>query len=256
MEAIEQAIRNALAKADAQNPAIRQKIYESAWNAHERSLAANGALDDSQRDQRRERLKSAITRIEGEARAVAPSHGAEPRDPILHAEASVDPAAQPSLGSGIAPDLGVPEPVSPEPLTADRRPEYSKKSDRRARRRSTERKKASGLTKLLIGLALLIAALVLLWMVASGIINSKPSSVPPSTGNPALSGSHEPLKEGQLPSEGTWIAIFDPSDTAQVSISGRATASVAGDQVQKFLSIKSPGDADEISFQVGEGVLK
>lgn len=266
MEAIEQAIRNALAKADVKNPAIRQKVYESAWGAHERSLAANGALDDIQRDERRERLKSAITRIENEVQATgaltppSPAPAAAQREPSFapdspaprHSGARIEP----TIDTQPAPELDSPELVSNEPMAADNyRPDHLTRGGRRVKP-GTERKKAGGLKKLLIILALLILTLVLLWMVASGIINSKPSSIPPSTGNPAASGSHEPLKEGQLPSEGTWIAIFDPSDTTQVSVSGRATANIDGDQVQKYLRVTSPGEADEVSFQVGEGVLQ
>lgn len=256
LEAIEQAIRNALAKADATNPAVRQKVYESAWGAHERSLAANDTLGDAQREERREGLKAAIIRIENEVKAIdpatrlAPAPVAEPRDPSPRRS---EQRIEPTIGN----DAGPPEPASREALTTDNyRPDHLRPGRRQMKRRTTERKKASGLTKLLIILALLILALVLLWMVASGIINSKPSSIPPSTGNPAVSGSHEPLKEGELPSEGTWIAIFDPSDTTQVSVSGRATANIDGDQVQKFLRINSPAEADDVSFQVGQGVLE
>ncbi|MHC1550121.1 hypothetical protein [Phyllobacterium sp. K27] len=266
MEAIEQAIRNALAKADARNPAIRLKIYESAWGVHERSLAANGALDDTQRDARRERLKLVITKIENEAQATgpvvpaAPTPVIEPRDPGFSAPPSAprgrDARVEPTIGT--APELGVPELAADRPFTAgNERPDYVKKDRyRREKKERPERKKATGLTKLLVILALLVLAIVLLWMVATGIINSKPSSIPASTGNPATSGSHEPLKEGQLPSEGTWIGIFEPSDTTQVSVSGRATAAIEGTQAQKHLRIKSPGEADEISFKVGEGVLQ
>ncbi len=269
MEAIEQAIRNALAKADAKNPAIRQKVYESAWGAHERSLAANGALDDVQRDERRERLKLAITRIENEAQttgavvsAAAPAPVVEPREPGFSAAPVVsrrnEGRIEPTIGAAPAPELGAPELVADRSFTAGNdRPDYVKKDlYRREKKERTERKKATGLTKLLILFALLLVVVAVLWMVGTGIISSKPSSVPSSTGNPAVSGSHEPLKEGQLPSEGKWIGIFEPSDTTQVSVSGRATASIDGDQVQKYLRIKSPSEADEISFQVGEGVLQ
>ncbi|EEZ06458.1 conserved hypothetical protein, partial [Brucella ceti M490/95/1] len=64
MESIERAIRNAFAKADAHNPATRQRIYESAWGAHERAMATNTALSAAQKEQRREKLKDAISRIE------------------------------------------------------------------------------------------------------------------------------------------------------------------------------------------------
>ncbi len=264
MEAIEQAIRNALAKSDAINPAIRQKIYESAWGAHERSLAANGALDDIQREERREMLKAAITRIEDEVQATgtitAPSPPApvvERREPIL----STEPVAprgrseriEPSIGMAPPPEIDAPVPVSDEPVAADN---YRPDKVRPRLKRNTERKKASGLTKFLIILALLALALGLLWLVASGIVKSPPSSIPQSVGTQAPSDSHEPIKEGELTPEGNWIKIFDPSDMSQVALTGRATATIAGDQLEKYVRIQSPSEADDISFKVGQGVLE
>ncbi|MDP1159509.1 hypothetical protein, partial [Klebsiella variicola] len=60
----------------------------------------------------------------------------------------------------------------------------------------------------------------------------------------------------QLAADGNWISIFDPSDMTRVSMAGRATASGVGDNLQKFVRIKSPGENDDISFQVGQGVLQ
>lgn len=245
-----------MAKVDIGNPAIRQKVYESAWGAHERSLAANGALDDGQRDERRERLKEAITRIEKEVQATGsvtlpvPAPVAERREPMLSQSAT---RIEPTIDVEPEAELNAPELVSDGPVAADN---YRPDRLRPRLKRNTERKKASGLAKFAIIFAILALALGLLWLVASGIINSKPSSIPPSTGNPAVSGSHEPLKEGELSPEGNWITIFDPSDTTQVSVAGRATATIGGDQVEKYLRIKSPAEADEVSFQVGQGVLE
>jgi hypothetical protein len=267
LEAIEQAIRNALAKANARSTATRQKVYESAWGAHERSLAANGALDEAQRSERRERLKLAIARIEKEAQSTGadiPSVSApavEPRGPEIASGSSTprrnDMRIEPVIDSPAAPELGAPELTADRPFAAgSERPDYIRKDRyRREKKERTEHKKVKGLTKLLLFFVLLVVAMVVLWMVGTGIISSKPSSVPPSTGNPA-GGSHEPLREGQLPSDGKWIGIFEPSDTTQVSVSGRATANIEGEQSQKHLRIKSSGEADEVSFQIGEGVLQ
>jgi hypothetical protein len=264
LEAIEQAIRNALTKADARNPAIRQKVYESAWGAHERSLAANGALDDNQREDRRERLKAAITRIEDEVQATgsitpppAPAPIVERQEPILAVEPARTPGQaariEPSLKGPTEPEFDAPELASNEPAAADN---YRPDRLRPRLQRKTERRKASGLTKVIIVLGMLAVALGLLWLVASGIINSKPSSIPPSTGNPATNGSHEPVKEGELSPEGNWIEIFNPSDMTQVALAGRATATISGDELEKYVRIQSPGETDDISFQVGEGVLE
>ncbi|MGO4451777.1 hypothetical protein AB4Y96_22895 [Phyllobacterium sp. TAF24] len=257
MEAIEQAIRNAFAKADVSNPAVRQKIYESAWTAHERSLTANGALDEAEREERRERLKAAITRIEGEARN--PSRGA-PEPVVERREPSISPEpaqrrqaasgrVEPSMDASLDSDLG--------PTDNNRADNYRPAYNQPRVKKTREHQKARGLTKFIIIFAILLVAIGLLWLVASGLINSKPSgSTPPaSSGGPAV-GSHEPMKEGQLSADGNWISIFDPADMTRVSMSGRATASVAGDNVQKFVRIKSPGENDDITFQVGQGVLQ
>lgn len=265
MEAIEQAIRNALAKSDANNPAIRQKIYESAWGAHERSLAANGALDDDQREDRRERLKASIIRIEKEIQTVGeltppppPASVEERLEPVMPDDTipSIEPASrvEPTLSAMPEANLGTPDSVAEEAVVADNyRPERLQQRGSR----KTEHKKASGFSKLLILFALLAVALGLLWVVASGIVNQKPSSAPPMTADTRTnSESQEPVKEGQVASESTWITIFDPADSTGVSVAGRATASVDGDQLEKFLRIKSPGEADDISFAVGQGVLE
>ncbi|QND51841.1 hypothetical protein HB779_07950 [Phyllobacterium sp. 628] len=264
LEAIEQAIRNAFAKADVSNPAVRQKIYESAWTAHERSLTANGALDEVEREERRERLKSAITRIEAESRdpsRLAPEPVAERREPSLSVESAqrVEPAqrrepasgrVEPSLSGAAAPEL-----ESPDRSRADNyRPAHMQPRQKKTR----ERKKASGLTKFVIIFVILLVALGLLWLVASGLIHSKPAgnSTPPASSSGPAVGSHEPMKGGQLSAEGNWITIFDPSDMTRVSVAGRATATVTGDNLQKSLKIKSPGETDDITFQVGQGVLQ
>lgn len=64
MQGIESAIRNALIKADANDPAARQRIYEAVWSTHERTMAANTNLSDQQRLQRRDQLQAIIVRIE------------------------------------------------------------------------------------------------------------------------------------------------------------------------------------------------
>ncbi|MEK1891681.1 MAG: hypothetical protein AAAB35_29810 [Phyllobacterium sp.] len=262
MEAIEQAIRNALAKSDAKNPAIRQKIYESAWGAHERSLAANGALDENQREDRREMLKAAITRIEDEVQATggitpppAPEPVAEPSEPMFAPgppkSRGTDARIEPSI------DIGPPEVEAPVLVDDDSKADnYRPGKARRKLRRDGERRKASGFSKALIILALLAVALGLFWVVASGIIKPKPGMAPSNTTGPAATeSSQEPTKEGQLSATGNWIEVFNPTDMSQVALEGRATATIGGDQLEKFVRIQSPTETDTISFKVGQGVL-
>lgn len=260
MEAIEQAIRKALAKSDVTNPAIRQKIYESAWGAHERSLAANGALDDRQREDRREMLKSAITRIEDEVQATGaitppPVVVAEPREPVL----GPVPTRPDDAPGRIEPIIGMaaPEVESPE-IAADERSADNYRPERRQKksRPDAEHRKASGPTKFLIICALLAAAAGLIWLVASGTIKPAPSFAPSDRSNTApTDSSNAPAKGGEASQQANWIEIFSPSDMSQVALEGRATATIGGDELEKYVRIQSPAEADTISFKVGQGVL-
>ncbi len=95
MESIERAIRNAFAKSDAHNPVTRQRIYEAAWGAHERALTANAALSEDQKQQRRQKIKAAISEIEAEFKSGSAANAK--REPSLDAPESSDPV----LGEGV-----------------------------------------------------------------------------------------------------------------------------------------------------------
>jgi len=123
LDAIETAIRGALAKGDADDRAFREKVYRSVFAALERHIAANPGLGAEGAQRRREVLKAKITEIEQEfVPAVEPAVRRDP--PMTQAET-------PRNHGG--PDIGVPE-VGPDvgaPGIAARQPQARPDGERR-----------------------------------------------------------------------------------------------------------------------------
>jgi hypothetical protein len=248
LEGIERAIRNAFAKSDAANSAMRQRIYESAWSAHEHALAANASLSDAQKTQRRDRLKATISRIESEFRPARPAASA-PR-------------------GRVEPSLGAAEPRSDAPKAAviaegpsldrDDLRRVTKKKHRDADfgfeggapRRDVEKKPRS------LFLSYILPALILLVFALMGwsLYNSFTEVISPSRTTALLNGA--PAREGEDATDGKWINIFNPSEPTRISVRGSATAEIASQSSVSFARVKSPGPDDEIIFDVGEGILK
>lgn len=247
MESIERAIRNAFEKADAHNPATRQRIYESAWSAHERALAANTALSDGQKEQRRQKLKDAISRIEqgfkvgsDADRRSEPSLGVPQReDPVLGTRTG---EVSPTLDTG---DI----------RTNSRRTKRSNadlgyegglpRKDRKKKRHSPFY--SYGIPALVLAVAAFIGY---------SLYNSFIDMSRGPANNPLYSeGNDGPLKEGEEPGGLKWITIFQPSDATRMSVKGRATAEIKQDGTHSFARIQSSGADDVITFDVGEGIL-
>ncbi|MBC2887003.1 hypothetical protein H7Q97_16585 [Ochrobactrum sp. CM-21-5] len=245
MESIERAIRNAFAKADAHNPTTRQRIYESAWGAHERALAANVALSDMQKEQRRNKLKDAISRIEQE---FAPHRETETRgEPSLDAPRRNDPV----LGSEI-------QESTPSIDTGDIRASTKKKPGKAdlgyeggvARKDRRKKRRSPFYSYGIPALVLVVAA-----MIGYSLYNSF-GDFRRISSNPLHSdGSIAPLKDGEEPGNTKWINIFNPSDATRMSVQGRATADIMREGTNSFARIRSSGVNDTITFDVGEGIL-
>ncbi len=112
MDAIETAIRAALAKGDADDRAFREKVYRSVFAALERNIAATAGLAPEAAQRRRDALKARITDIEQE---FIPAVEIDRPRPADRAPA---PAVDPRLGSGTAPavdPLGGPRRAAPAP---------------------------------------------------------------------------------------------------------------------------------------------
>ncbi|GGA79077.1 hypothetical protein GCM10011491_02900 [Brucella endophytica] len=252
MEGIERAIRNAFAKGDAANPATRQRIYESAWSAHEHALAANTSLSDAQKAQRRDRLKATISRIESEFRP------ARPAAPAAASRARVEPAlGGVEVQNGAAPAKAA-SPAEGPALDRDDVRTARKKKHRDAdfgfeggapRRDVAKKPRSPFMSYVLPGLILLVFALM-----GWSLYNSFTDVMNPSRSTALLNGA--PAREGEDAAGGKWINIFNPSEPTRISVTGSATAQIAGQGSVGFARVKSPGADDEIIFDVGEGILR
>ncbi|PYE86647.1 hypothetical protein [Phyllobacterium leguminum] len=254
MEGIERAIRNAFAKGDAANPATRQRIYESAWSAHEHALAANASLSEAQKTQRRDRLKATISHIETEFRPAmpaAPASGAR-------VEPSLRPAEHRQEGrNGSMSAKGASLADGPSLDRDDMRPTAKKKQrdadfgfEGGAPRRDVEKKPRSAF------LSYVLPALILLVFALMGwsLYNSFTDVMGPSRTTALLNGA--PAREGEDVLDGKWINIFSPSEPTRIAVRGSATAEIANQGSVSVARVKTLGSDDEVVFDVGEGILK
>lgn len=248
MESIERAIRNAFAKADAHNPATRQRIYESAWGAHERALATNTALSDGHKEQRRQKLKDAISSIEQEFKNGGGAN--DRREPTVDAPHREDP-----LLAGRA------EEASPALDAGDIRAATGRKKRSNAdlgyeggvsRKDRGKKKRHSRFYS--FGIPALV--LVVVGFIGYSLYNSFIDLSRGPANNPLYGdGNVAPLKEGEEPGGLKWITIFQPSEATRMSVKGRATAEIRQEGTRSFARVQSSGAEDTVTFDVGEGIL-
>ncbi|PWL18922.1 hypothetical protein DKP76_07690 [Falsochrobactrum shanghaiense] len=245
MESIERAIRNAFAKAEAHNPATRQRIYEAAWGAHERALATNTALNAEQKTHRREKLKEAISRIEQEfsPRRETPRQ----HEPSLDAPDMIDPVLR-TADSGAGPVLAA-EDIRPAADKSGRGTQPGYDTDTRRRKRSKKRH-SPFYTYGIPALVLIVAG-----MVGYSLYNSFADFTRGSSSPLHADSSLAPVKEGEDPEGREWITIFTPQDAVRVSVQGRAQVEIMNEGNNSFARIQSPATEDTITVDVGEGVL-
>ncbi|OYR13038.1 hypothetical protein [Brucella thiophenivorans] len=247
MESIERAIRNAFAKSDAHNPATRQRIYEAAWGAHERALTSNAALSEEQKQQRRQKIKDAISEIEAEFKSGRPTSAQH--EPSLGVPHSSDPV----LGGN---DFE----AGPALDTADIR--STSKKDKRAAadlgyeagvaRKDRKKKRSSPLIS--VGIPVLV--IIVLGLIGFSLYNSFADFTRGSGSSPLLTDNRmAPIKEGEDPDGRTWINIFTPEDATRMSVQGGATADIMREGTNSFVRVQSKSASDTVTFDVGEGVL-
>lgn len=257
MDSIERAIKNAFAKADARNPTTRQRVYESAWGAHERALAANATLSDAQKTTRREKIKQTISRIENEyARAAVVR-----QEPQFDAGVSNATSSDDGFGNLTATDSrtnGFSE-SAPSLDRDDLRLKQGKTAANRsdehvdiAAKRDRPKKRRSPVVRYGIPALVLFAA----GFIGLSLYNSFADlGRSPTPGQRIVAGNFAPLKEGEEPGGANWITIFQPTEAARMSVQGRAKAEISENGSNSFVRITSPGADDTVTFDVGEGIL-
>jgi hypothetical protein len=273
---LENALRKALAKGDASNPAFRERVYRAAASAMERKIAESGDISLEAEAERKQQLSEAVARIEADF----PQAADEPAPPV-EAEPST-PAPEDVLpvvrGDTRGPVADVPE-LKAEPRESavgsadaplvDRGPRPKpEKSAKTAQKKDSPKRRAP--------FALLLSAIVLLgllviggwWAATTGLFMSaeeRDTSVP----NPPLrlenesfegtapSGSSSaPARISGSPDEQGWITLFDPSDPTTLTLSGAASATIDGDPSGAFAVIVSPDAASTIGVDVPPGTLR
>lgn len=142
VNSLEQALRKALEKGDATDPAFRRRVYEAAATAMRRSLTERDEATPERLDEQTRRLGEAIRTVETELRGagapVDPADIAPPAPPPAQTPARraddvvppIDPeprhqTPEPAPAVGPAPDLGPPEPRIDAPAADDPVPPVS-----------------------------------------------------------------------------------------------------------------------------------
>ena len=283
MDAIERAIRAALAKGDADDRAFREKVYRSVFAALERNIASAPGLDPDAAQRRRDALKARITDIEQEFipaveidRPRAGFRASAPGIDSLGDPAPAAPDISPRAAAPVAPVIPVSavrrEP-SFDPGEADMVPErepspetdmamvgsgpgiggagaYGRPSRGRRPRRFG----------VVFAVATLIATVaVLLWIAFElGLVHA-----------PSVSASRQDAGESQQPaSEGTalgpgtadaardWVTVFSPSDPTSVVAPAGAQADVVDEEGTSFIRVRSGSGGEAVLFDVGQGILE
>ena len=270
MVAVKQAIRGALEKGDAQDPAFREKVYRQAFAALERSIQATPGTSAEDVRRRRDYLKTSISEIESEfqpARPAVPPSRREPslgepaphRPPPRDAAPSIRPAAARAGNGDFAPSIDSADRLSP----IDRPPGSvpPRRDPAKVKRRSRRRPFA-----MLFVLATLVAAVGIgaWWTMESGILKSaaeRDTSVP----NPPLlqEEDFDPDAEAgangrgsAVQARGEWITIFSPSDPTSVSATAGVSAEVVEGEERAVLRLSGSGTDSAVRFDIGPGILE
>lgn len=264
MDAIENAIRVALAKGDADDRAFREKVYRSVFAALERNIAASTDLAPETAQRRRDALKARITEIEQEfipaveadrPRSPVPAPAVEvgPRSPAAPGVPVPDLRREPSFDAG-GPDVAM-EPVSsPEPDMA-MESGYPGIEGPAAFERPARAGRPRRLGAIFAGLTLLATLAVLVWIAFElGLIG------PPSPASPQQQGSGEaqpgpPLGPGAADASRDWVTVFSPTDPTSVVASAGSKVEIVDEDGTSFIRVRS-GGGEPVRFDVGQGILE
>jgi hypothetical protein len=266
LDSVDRAIRNALAKGDASDPAFREKVYRSVFAALEKAITANESITDETAGRRRKALADRIRMIEGqfldaqasagddsEIRSEKPEDIGEPEDLVNREAPEIELAESDGSNTATSPEIAL-ETDEPE-LAGNRRD-----GDRRER----PRRKRRPFTWFFV-IALLVATIGMgvWWTHESGILltqSERDTSVP----NPPSTLSAEdyrpdntepPMRQSQGQNR-NWINVFNPDDPTTVSALAGATAEITGEGEDKVLRIRSTTAENAVVFDVGAGVLQ
>lgn len=291
MDPVEKAIRNALAKGNAEDRAFREKVYRSAFAALERATASQPNLTVEMAIRRRKNLQAKITSIESEFLPAVPALPVQPDEvppisldepqpragaaveaPAVEAEAA--PAGEADAVPPVAVDREEPAAEAPpvdlgpgpaaEPVLAGSATAATVTPDRDERRARKRRPMAAAFAILTL---VCMAAIGGWWAYQTGLLK-----LPEATRHaPALveegedfdpSADDVPLQPGEPGTLGgggqlrNWITVFSPDDPSGVNAPTGATAEVSEDESGQFIRIRSGTTGAAVVFDVGQGILE
>ncbi len=271
---LENALRNALAKGDASNPAFRQRVYRAAADALQRTLKAQPDIDPDRAANQKQRLADAIRATE----AVYTPPAAEPApaaSPDVRAESRFEqPEAQPKAERS-APETAV------TGLRAD--PRFDAGEENAApsaalddgtvgpvgEQRQRQRRRAPFAWLLSAAVAVGLIGIGIWWIVTTGALQTaeqRDTSVPNpplELQNESFQGSRDPgtaTAPARVPSDTSrndgWVTLFQPADPTTISLNGNATATIESDAIGQFARIVSPSAQSAITIDIPPGTLE
>jgi hypothetical protein len=261
LDPIEKAIRNALAKGNADDRAFREKVYRSAFAALQKALDANPNVNAEVADHRRRALSARISEIESEFIPAIEPVAAPPPSPAAQRAAS-QPAPAPSSPS----DTGL-------ALDEDDRALHRSHVHARARTRAeheaeTVRVRSRPVTNrrgLRWGVTTAAAAIAvgLGWWIAHDIgilggadrqvVATAPSNAQPPAAAEPQAPPRASLSQSDVMSD-DWIAVFEPTDALDVTAASGATAELRDDDNGPFIRVTAPAGGT-VTFSVGPGLM-
>ncbi|WP_295809285.1 hypothetical protein [uncultured Nitratireductor sp.] len=263
---LETALKHALAKGEASNPAFRQRVYRAAVDALERTLAAQTDADPEQVADQKRRLADAIRAAEAAYQQPA-EEKAEPE------VATVSPEVRAERRTA-APGPEVALRAEPRPETPDAAPRRSPGDDMRIdapeRGDRQSQRRGAPFAKLLAGAVVLALIVVgVWWVITTGAFQSaeeRDTSVPnppvrlenesfEGTPDPGTSNAPARLPSGASRDEG-WITLFQPADPTTLSLVGNASATIESDATSQFARIISPDAASPVVVDIPPGALQ
>ncbi|MBL8581798.1 MAG: hypothetical protein JNL61_06150 [Rhizobiaceae bacterium] len=277
MDPIEKAIRSAFDKGNAEDPAFRSRIYESAYAALDRALKSRPEMTVEAAIQRRRGLQARIAEIETEFTsaeedevvpdlyAEAEAAGNETLFPTLDDDrAGTVPQVAP--GDRRADELGAMPDLErlPDGMYAPVAAEVSPDAEPRRRPRRRRRLYAIGFV---VATLLAAAGIGIWWTIQTGLlltaqqrdtaVPNPPQTVTDEDFSPDDAGT--PGVPPPLHSETTernWISVFTPADPTLASAPQGASAEVMQDESGTFLRVRSGDSGAAVLFDVGQGILE
>ncbi len=266
MDGVEQAIRNALAKGDAESRAFRERVYLSAMTALEKSIAAHPDAAQEAAERRRKALREVIRKIETEFLPAVETPARTPPPPPAQPQA---PLVKPQ-----APPVDRPEPARPAApamdtdFVAELRPAQDDQAvqvDDADKRRVFSRRRRPFTWLLVAALVLSSIGIGVWWVIGSGQLLSQAERDGSVPNPPPLLQSDDFAPDGQsaangfaggVTGDGNWITVFTPEDPTTAVAPGGTTVSVIDEGTTSVLRIQPSSTDSAVLFDIGQGALE